>query len=138
MRSSRLTHARAADLRRAASPPEVILWLRLRERRPGKPTFRRQHPIGPYIADFYCAAARLVIEVDGAGHGDEAQQRHDRRRDLYMERLGCQVIRVSAADVMNDADEIAQGMLDRAASAPSVTRRERAARHLPRERAGEE
>ncbi|MEO8926182.1 MAG: endonuclease domain-containing protein [Caulobacteraceae bacterium] len=66
------------------SPPEVILWAKLRVRVPGQPNFRRQHPIGPFIADFYCAAARLVIEIDGAGHGDEVQRDHDERRDLYI------------------------------------------------------
>jgi len=48
------------------SPPEVLLWTRLRMLRGDGPTFRRQHPISPYIADFYCAAAKLVIEVDRA------------------------------------------------------------------------
>src|SRR5580704_15769706 len=65
------------------SPPEVLLWVRLRQLRGEGPTFRRQHPIGPYIADFYCASARLVVEVDGAGHTVDAQIAHDARRDAY-------------------------------------------------------
>ena len=65
MKSFSHTHKRAKDLRRSMSPPEVLLWTRLRVLRGDGPTFRRRHPIGPYIADFYCAAAKLVIEVDG-------------------------------------------------------------------------
>jgi len=66
MRSSRRTHNQAKTLRGRLSRSEVLLWVRLRGREPGQPTFRRQHPIGPYITDFCCSAARLVIEVDAA------------------------------------------------------------------------
>jgi very-short-patch-repair endonuclease len=114
MRSPSLTHGRAKALRRILSPPEVVLWVRLRQRRPGVPVFRRQHPIGPYIADFYCSAAKLVIEIDGASHGEAAQIEHDARRDAFMERLGCRVIRCSAGDAMRDPDQVAQGMIDSA------------------------
>ena len=58
----------ARRLRRALSAPEARLWSRLRERAPGRPVFRRQHPIGPYVLDFYCAKARLAVEIDGASH----------------------------------------------------------------------
>jgi very-short-patch-repair endonuclease len=103
------------------SPPEVVLWARLRVRAPDSPVFRRQHPIGPYVADFYCAAARLVVEVDGAIHGQDDQIAHDQRRDAYMERLGYRVIRCSAGDVMNDPDEVVMGHRGRRPCAPSVT-----------------
>jgi very-short-patch-repair endonuclease len=59
---------RARAMRRAMSEPEVMLWSRLRGRGPEKPTFRRQHPFGRVILDFYCPAARLAIEVDGRTH----------------------------------------------------------------------
>ncbi len=91
--------------------PEVWLWVRLRVRRPGRPRFRRQHPIGPYVADFYCAAARLVIEIDGMGHGDAAQMVHDAQRDAYMEARGYRVLRYSAAEVMQDIDAAGEGMI---------------------------
>ena len=68
MRAPPQTIAHARRLRRALSPPEARLWNRLRERAPGLPTFRRQHPIGPYVLDFYCAKARLAIEIDGMSH----------------------------------------------------------------------
>jgi len=117
MRSSSHTHKRARKLRRAMSPPEVLLWLRLRALRGEGPTFRRQHPIGPYIADFYCSAARLVIEVDGAVHTGDRQIAHDAQRDRYMRELGYRVLRCSAADIMRSADEVAQGVVE-AALAP--------------------
>ena len=100
------------------SPPEVLIWVRLRVRLEGQPRFRRQHPIGPYVADFYCSAAKLVVEIDGAIHGEDAQREHDLRRDAYMERLGLRVIRVSAADVMADPDACAQGIVDVAVAPP--------------------
>ena len=112
MRSSSHTHDRARALRRALSPPEAALWARLRSRRADLPTFRRQHPIGPYIADFYCTVAKLVIEIDGVGHGDDAQQIHDRRRDAYMRQGGYRILRVSAGEVMADPDSAAQGIVD--------------------------
>ncbi len=68
MRAPVLTQKRARSLRRAMTPPEAAIWLRLRERMPGRLTFRRQHAIGPYILDFYCAALNLAVEVDGSTH----------------------------------------------------------------------
>ena len=111
MRSSRKTLTRARALRKRLSPPEILLWTRLRVRDSDTPTFRRQHPIGPYIADFYCAQARLVVEIDGWGHGDEAQIVHDDRRDRYLAGLDYHVIRIAAAEVMRDADDVADGMV---------------------------
>jgi very-short-patch-repair endonuclease len=114
MRSPSLTHRRARELRRALSPPEVLLWVRLRAVRGGGPSFRRQHPIGPYIADFYCAAAKLVVEIDGAGHAEEGQIAHDERRDAYMAAQGYRILRVPAGEVMGDPDEAAQGIVQAA------------------------
>ena len=67
----RLITSRARALRKAMSGAEVILWTRLRGRGPDKPTFRRQHPFGSIILDFYCPSARLAVEVDGATHWDD-------------------------------------------------------------------
>jgi very-short-patch-repair endonuclease len=104
------------------SPPEVLLWVRLRALRGDGPTFRRQHPIGPYIADFYCAAARLVIEVDGAEHTELDRIVRDERRDAYLKGQGYRVVRIPAVDVMRDPDETAQGIVE-AALAPPPSRR---------------
>lgn len=63
------------------------------------------HAVGPYIADFYCAA-----EIDGAVHGEDRQIIHDEARDAYLARLGLRVMRVPAGDVLADPDEIADGI----------------------------
>jgi len=114
MRSAQDTHQRAKGFRKAMSPPEVLLRTRLRLLHGEGPTFRRQHPIGPYIADFYCSAARLVVEVDGAHHTEDDQIAHDAARSAYLERLGYRVVRCPARDVMADADEVAQGIVQAA------------------------
>jgi very-short-patch-repair endonuclease len=57
------------SLRRAMSPPEVVLWRCLRRRQLGGHRFRRQHPLGSYIVDFVCLERRLIVEVDGSHHG---------------------------------------------------------------------
>jgi very-short-patch-repair endonuclease len=86
------------------SLPEVLLWQRLRVSAAGV-KFRRQHPVGPYVADFFCREARLAVEVDGRIH--DASDRHDRERDRFFETNGLQVLRVSAADVLADPDAVA-------------------------------
>ncbi len=111
MRAHRKTHDRARALRQSLSPPEILLWTRLRRRGHGAPVFRRQHPIGPYIADFYCPRARLVVEIDGWGHADPAQVAHDEHRDAHMAGLDYHVVRIPAAEVMRDADAVADGMV---------------------------
>ena len=59
-------------MRQTATPPEELLWLALRNGQIGGLKFRRQHPIGPYVVDFYCHGAELVVEVDGMSHDDKA------------------------------------------------------------------
>jgi very-short-patch-repair endonuclease len=81
------------------SPPERILWKLLRNAQLGV-KFRRQHPIGPYIADFYCSAAKLVIEIDSdTAHGTEEAEQRDRRRDEYMKQLGLTILRIPASEI---------------------------------------
>jgi len=70
--------------------------------------FRRQHPIGPYILDFYCPWVKLAVEVDGASHSTEEQAAHDRRRTEWLAQRGIRVIRLRASDVR---DEIS-GVMD--------------------------
>jgi very-short-patch-repair endonuclease len=83
-----LTYAR--DMRRHQTAPETILWVALRNRQLTGLKFRRQVPLGPYIADFYCPSARLVIEIDGATHADPAI---DRDRDAWMLKNDIRVLR---------------------------------------------
>lgn len=81
--------------------PEVLLWQQLRGRS-AAPVFRRQHPLGPYILDFFCPAARLAIEVDGEGHACMEAAEHDARRTAWLEARGVSVVRLSARDVLKD------------------------------------
>ena len=111
MRATRKSMRLAREQRRKMSPAEVRLWNRLR-RSPCGIGFRRQHPIGPYSADFYCPAAKLVIEVDGVIHDFAARAEHDEKRDAYMRDLGLQVLRISASDLMRDPDSVAAAVVE--------------------------
>ena len=102
MRASEKTFGRARTLRRQMTLPEVVLWQALRQGNLAGLRFRRQHPIGPYILDFYCAAARLAVEVDGMAHDAAAGTQHDERRDAWLAERGVKVLRVVAADVLRD------------------------------------
>lgn len=74
------TKSRASKLRKTMSPPERILWAKLRSGQLDGLRFRRQHPLGPFIADFYCHAATLVVEIDGFCHDDRLDADADRDR----------------------------------------------------------
>jgi very-short-patch-repair endonuclease len=95
----------ARKLRSEMSLPEVLLWRELRGERLGA-KFRRQHPIGPYIADFYCSAANLVIEIDGFAHDCGDRPVRDAERDHWMAAKGITVVRVLATDVLRDMDSV--------------------------------
>ena len=101
----------ARIMRKALTPPEYLLWERLKVRLAGKPIFRRQEAVGPYIADFYCSKARLVIEVDGGIHGEEANTRNDAIRDEWLKTQGFEVYRIPAAAIFASADEVADGVI---------------------------
>ena len=96
----------ARKLRREMSLPEVLLWQRLRGEQCGV-KFRRQHPIGPYVADFYCPARGTIIEIDGEAHSRGDRPERDAQRDEYLGEKGYRLIRIPAADVLRDPDEVA-------------------------------
>jgi ATP-dependent DNA helicase RecQ len=102
---------RARALRSSMSAPEVLLWTHLRGRSLDGLKFRRQHPMGSYILDFYCPSAKLAIEIDGEGHLQGNQPEHDERRDAWLESQGVRVVRYAAQDVMRNVDEVADGIL---------------------------
>jgi very-short-patch-repair endonuclease len=114
MRSTIRAADQARALRKALTPPEALLWTRLRGHGQPRPKFRRQHPIGPYVLDFYCALAKLAIEVDGQSHGAGDRPQRDLRRDAYLARLGIRVIRYPASEVMADPNGIANAIFDAA------------------------
>ena len=85
---------------------ERRLWSRLRAHRLDGYKFRRQYPIGQYIADFACRAEHLVIEVDGGGHGEDRAESDDARRTEYLEKCGYRVLRFWNLDVLTDTDRV--------------------------------
>jgi very-short-patch-repair endonuclease len=93
-------HARR--LRREQTPAERVLWEALRGRRFRGLKFRRQHPIGCFVVDFYCPAEKLVVEVDGAVHEDLSHRAGDAEREQWLAELGLTIVRVSNDLVLND------------------------------------
>src|SRR5229473_8333722 len=95
---------KARDLRRDGSRAERKVWELLRARRIGGAKFRRQHPIGPYFADFACLSRKLVIEVDGDHHAFQIEA--DARRTATMEREGWRILRFWANEVVQNPEGI--------------------------------
>jgi adenine-specific DNA methylase len=98
--------ARARELRKAQTSAEDLLWECLRDGRLNRTKFRRQHVIGPYIADFYCHEARLVVEAEGDVH--EHRKEKDEVRQRYLEALGYRVLRFSNERVLGDTEAVLQ------------------------------
>ncbi len=96
---------RARELRKASTTAEKKLWRVLRAYKAGV-KFRRQYPVGPYIADFYSPDLGLVIELDGDSHASEEAMEHDRVRDEYLRSQGLTVRRYTNGQVMNNLDGI--------------------------------
>ena len=101
---------RARQLRSKQTNAETLLWHKLRARRLAGYRFRRQHPIGPYVVDFVCLDASLVVEVDGATHEDPAR---DERRDRDLATRGFRTIRVWNSDVYENLDGVIDMILNR-------------------------
>ena len=112
------TVRRARALRRKMTLPEVLLW-RLLRTRPDGLKFRRQHPAGPYVLDFYCESAKVAVEVDGIAHdmGDVADR--DAVRDEWLREAGIQTLRIAAHDVLNDPEAVVTGIIERCRPAPT-------------------
>jgi very-short-patch-repair endonuclease len=81
----------------AITQPERMLWAQLRKEQVAGLRFRRQHPMGPFILDFYCPSARLCVEVDGPAH--EGQEARDERRDKWLGDRGVRVLRFTLDDL---------------------------------------
>ena len=101
--------ARARAFRANMSLPEVLLWRELRQQ--GEVKFRRQHPLGPYVLDFYCALAKLCVEIDGIAHDMGDRPERDSRRDDWLRGQGIEVVRVPASDVLTSPVDVAEGLI---------------------------
>ena len=104
------TTGKARRLRRAMPLPEILLWRVLRER-PSGLKFRRQHPSGPYILDFFCSDARLAIEIDGEAHERGDRPARDAARDAWLRTAGIETLRIAAAEVLIDLDSVLRAIL---------------------------
>jgi very-short-patch-repair endonuclease len=103
--------SRARTLRHRATEPEQKLWWHLRHRLPTDGThFRRQVPIGPYVVDFCCLKAKLIIEVDGNQHGLDANIAGDAKRSAYLTSQGYSVLRFSNREVMTETTSVLEAI----------------------------
>lgn len=99
--ASNLIFENAKFLRKNMTGAEKILWFYLKQNVLGF-KFRRQHPLGLYIADFYCHRAKLVIEIDGSAHDPEEAKKQDKERQRKLEEDGLKVIRFTNHEIHND------------------------------------
>jgi len=108
----------AREMRRDPSPPEQKLWHKLRNHRLGGLKFRRQMPLGRFIADFYCSSAKLVVELDGVSHIDSQT---DDRRDAWMFERGIRVLRFSNHEVLSNLEGVLIAIQQCACGTPPPT-----------------
>lgn len=108
-RKSHKTVEMAKRLRREMSSAEVYLWQQLRQQQLVK--IRRDHPLGPYALDFYCAKAKLAFEVDGQAHDTGEHPERDICRDAYVAACGVETIRIPAAKVFADSQAVADAVV---------------------------
>ncbi|MGB8646910.1 MAG: endonuclease domain-containing protein [Anaerolineae bacterium] len=119
----------ARDLRKEMTPAEGKLWARLRNHQLDGLHFRRQHALGPYIADFICTAARLIVEIDGDSHAEQVEQ--DEARTEWLSARGYRVIRFWNHEIMRNIDGVLESIRMTCGSAeppppqPSPAERER-------------
>ena len=105
-RRTSLKTSAARSLRTNATDAERRLWGLLRRKQLGGVKFRRQQPIGPYIVDFYCSSAKLVIELDGGHHNEGANLEYDERRTLYLRKCGYRVLRFGNPDLLKNQQSV--------------------------------
>ena len=108
---------RARELRHSMTPEESILWRHLRAHRSDALHVRRQHVIRGFIVDFYCHAARLIIEVDGAIH--DQQREADAERDTILSASGYRILRITNDEVNGDLDGVLQRIYELCSSTES-------------------
>jgi len=105
LHGSKQTQRNARALRSEMSLPEVLLWRVLRSRPDGL-KFRRQHPAGPYVLDFFCTSRLLAIEVDGEAHNRGDRPERDQERDAWLLSQGVMVLRIPAVEILRNIDAV--------------------------------
>jgi very-short-patch-repair endonuclease len=101
---------RCSALRTAQTHAESKLWKRLRNRQLDGLKFRRQHPVGPYILDFYCHEAKLAIELDGSGHQEPEQADYDDNRSAELQSMGIRTVRFWNNEVMENLEGVLESI----------------------------
>jgi very-short-patch-repair endonuclease len=101
---------RRRELRHNSTLAERLLWASLRNCHLDGRKFRRQHSIGPYIADFYCPECRVIVELDGAGHMDPLGVERDEKRTNFLARFGIEVIRFENKEVLQNREWVLESI----------------------------
>ena len=115
---SQFLRGSAKRLRRSMTRAETLLWRQLKAHRLNGLGFRRQVPMGAYIADFASHSGRLVIEIDGESHDFDLQQRADEYRDAWFKRRGYRVLRFTNEDVLKNLEGVVLAIAEASADAP--------------------
>jgi HsdR family type I site-specific deoxyribonuclease len=110
---------RARELRQEQTPAEEVMWELVRNRQLANLKFRRQHQIGPYIVDFFCDELKLVVELDGEVHSEEAQAKKDHKRTAYLESLEFSVLRFDNDVFLNDPESVLNQIVEFKSSSTS-------------------
>jgi very-short-patch-repair endonuclease len=113
MAHSRVTVPLARKLRLTPTDAEIRVWSRLRGKQLEGFRFRRQHPLGPYVVDFFCAEAKFIVEVDGGQHADDGEA-----RTRWLEARGYRVIRFWNNDVLANTEGVLRIILDALRAGP--------------------
>jgi very-short-patch-repair endonuclease len=113
---------RRRELRREATIAEKLLWWRLRARQLEGAKFRRQHPVGPYIVDFYCAERGLAVELDGGQHFTDEGKAYDERRTEYLAAQGVRVIRFSNGEIFEELEGVVEAIRQTLCPSPASLR----------------
>jgi very-short-patch-repair endonuclease len=110
---------RRKELRKASTQQENILWQELRNSKLGF-KFKRQHSVGGYIADFYCAEVRLIIEIDGSSHDTADQKEYDKFRDEFLKELNHKVLRFKNSQINNELSNVLDEIKSNLNPSPSL------------------
>jgi very-short-patch-repair endonuclease len=111
---------RVRELRKRSTGAETIAWWLLRSRQVLGLKLRRQCPLGPFVVDFYCSEAGLVIELDGSAHSQPSQIKKDRAKDRFLQSLGLRVLRLANGLALEDPDAFRRKVCEAVGGGPEV------------------
>lgn len=111
----------ARTLRKNTTDAERVLWIALREFKQAGLHFRKQAPIGPYVADFACHRARLIVELDGDQHGEDRNIVYDAKRTAFLNSRGYRVLRFANWEVLRERQRVLDVIFDAAKSPPPAS-----------------